>query len=114
MIIEYWPYGAAHWVELWPGDQKTSIGDAVEFVRCLEEFYRRLEIEHRAVIKAADLPYLRKKGARNADQVYFSLVMSKRLMANYGRPLDAVVTALTAVVFNLRGITEETIRGRRR
>jgi hypothetical protein len=23
-IVEYYPYGAAHWVELWPGDQDTS------------------------------------------------------------------------------------------
>jgi hypothetical protein len=62
MIIEYAAYATAHWDELWPGDQETSIGDAVKFVGCLEEFYRRLEIEHRAVIKAANLPYLRKKG----------------------------------------------------
>jgi hypothetical protein len=114
MMIEYSPYAAAHWVELWPGDQETSIGDAVKFVGCLEEFYRRLEIEHRVVIKDANLPYLRKKGARNADQVLFTRVMSERLKALYGRPLDAVVAALTAVVFDLPGISEETIRGRRR
>ena len=115
MIIEYFPYGAAHWVELWPGDQETSIRDAVEFVGCLEEFYGRLEIEHRAVIKTANLPYLRKKGARNADQVYFSRVMSERLKGLYRRPLDGVVTALTDVVFDLGGrINEEKTRGRRR
>jgi hypothetical protein len=39
MMIEYLPYAAAHWAELWPGDQETSIRDAVEFVGCLEEFY---------------------------------------------------------------------------
>jgi hypothetical protein len=115
MIIEYLPYGAAHWVELWPGDQETSIGDAVKFVGCLEEFYRRLEIEHRAAIKAANLPYLRKKGVRNADQVFFSRVMSDRLKGLYNSPLDGVVTALTDVVFDLGGrINEEKTRGRRR
>jgi hypothetical protein len=70
------------------------------------------------VIKAANLPYLRKKGASNADQIYFSRVMSERLIMIdlYGRrrPLDAVVTARTEVVFDLPGIAEETTRGRRR
>ena len=44
IIIEYSGYAAVNWAELWPGDQDTSIYDAVEFVGCLEEFYRRLEI----------------------------------------------------------------------
>jgi len=115
MIIQYSPYGAAHWAKLWPGDQDTSIDDAIKFVEHIEEYYRRLEKKHRAILKAADLPYLRKKGAKNADQVYFGRVMSQRLTALYGRPLDAIVTTLTDVVFDLKsGPGEDIIRGRRR
>lgn len=108
------PDAADYWTDLWPGDAEISIDRAIAVVGHLEDFYRRLSAQHRALIKAANLPKLpRKKGV---PQVYFSEVMSKRMVTLYGQPHDAIVGTLTEVVFNLRPgvINEEIVRGRRR
>jgi hypothetical protein len=64
MIIEYSRFDAAYWAELWPGAQGVSIDDAIKFIGHVEEYYRRLEARHRDMIRAANLPPLRKKGPK--------------------------------------------------
>jgi hypothetical protein len=105
----------ASWRSFWPGDAEVTFDLALQFIKNIEEFYRRLHADRQALIAMANLPKIRKRRARNASQMYFSELMSDRLTYLYGRPNDAVVAALTEVVFDLEaGVGETTIRGRRR
>jgi hypothetical protein len=102
-------------------DRWDSLSPEVTFERVyrlverVAAFYRALDQETKGLIAAINLPKIRKRNSPKAPEWVFSQLMSDRFQNEFGRPLDTVVSALTAVVFQQKnGVGNETVRGRRR
>jgi hypothetical protein len=102
-------------------DRWDSLSPEVTFQRIyrlvqrIAAFYRALDQETKVLIAAINLPKIRKRNSPKAPEWVFSQLMSDRFQNEFGRPLDPVVSALTAVVFQRKnGVGNDTVRGRRR
>jgi hypothetical protein len=102
------------WDELWNGDPSITFDKCLDCVEALVSVFIRLDQENKAAIAA--LPRIKRPYGKRAQEVFFSQLVSLRLASIYGKPLHAVVAALTSVAFDLPddGVGEETIRSRRR
>jgi hypothetical protein len=110
---------------LWPGDQQIMTSS--EFLATLETarsavdnlatFYSRADEQYKELIKVSNgLSWvLRKKNKQEAQEIFFQRWLMNRFQAEFGKPLDTVVMALSSVVFDQdEGVASSTIRGRRR
>jgi hypothetical protein len=104
----------SHWDQLWTGDPSITPDKCFEIVAALGLLFASLDQEHKAAVTA--LPSIKRPYGKEAPEVFFSQLLSLRMASIYGKPLDAVVAALTSVAFDLPGdgVSEETVRSRRR
>jgi hypothetical protein len=79
----------------------------------IERAYRRMYAQQVQDWKQFQCPRIRTVSAKNAAEVRFSKMMSRYFQRELGKPLDAVVAALTQAVFG-KITSEETARKRRR
>jgi hypothetical protein len=101
------------WDELWNGDPSITFDACLDCLVAMALVFDRLGHEDKAAIAA--VPPIKRPYGKRAPEVFFSKRMSSHLASIYGKPLDAIVAALTSVAFDLpRDVGEETIRARRR
>jgi hypothetical protein len=104
------------WQYLWRGDGQVTFEVALSLVEQLATFYRGADVWYKNVGKVNDELALRKKNARNAREILFARLLVDCFQGDFGKPLYAVVAALSSVVFDKQGegALAPTIRGRRR
>jgi hypothetical protein len=108
-------YAKEAWPSLWPGDRRVTFEDAVSIVEYLAAFYRRLDEKDKEFLAIVSLPDIRKKNARNAGEWLFARLLATHFQGRFGKSLDPIIAALSAVVFDQdAGVGSSTIRGRRR
>lgn len=112
--------------DLWPSDQQvTTLSEflavhetARSAVDTIATFYARMDEQYSELIKVSHgLSWvLRKKNHRKAQEIFFQRWLINRFQALFGKPFDAVVTALSSVVFDDQNadVASSTVRGRRR
>jgi hypothetical protein len=94
---------------------ELKLDELLEKVHCIERVYKEADERRAEYLNDFQYSKSRRVTAKDAPQVAFSKSMSNYFKKQFGQPLDAVVAALTQVVFNLKeGVSEETIRKRRR
>jgi hypothetical protein len=104
------------WESMWPGERAMTFDKLVATIEHTAAFYSNIAEERQKLIAALALPPPpRKRGAKRAQEIWFSQMMSDFFAKNIGRPVDGVVEILTDVAFDLGGELEAGIaKGRRR
>jgi hypothetical protein len=105
------------WQFLWPGDRQITFEVALSVVEQLATFYSAADVWYKDVVEVSnELSTLRKKNTRTARETLFARFLASCFQVEFGKPLDAVVAALSSVAFDREGegALAPTIRGRRR
>jgi hypothetical protein len=102
------------WESLWPGERAMTFDKLAATIEHIAAFYSNIAEERQKLIAALALPPPpRKRGAKRAQEMWFSQSMSK-WFENTGRKADAVVEILTDVAFDLGGALAPGIAKERR
>ncbi len=90
-----------------------SYDEAIDVITDVGIFFAQLEIERQKFLQ--QLPAAGSRYSKKAHRAFFTRVMSQFFTESYGKPLDAVVSGLEQVAFDLlEGAGEAAVRDRRR
>ena len=104
-------YAAPRFKPIVPGVE--SYDDAIFVIANLGVFFGQLETDRKNFLQ--ELPAAGSRHSEKAHRAFFTRVMSQYFTKVYGQPLDAVVSGLEQVAFNLsEGAGDEVVRTRRR
>jgi hypothetical protein len=102
-----------YWQHFWEGDKNLTLDQVIVVIDQVSAFYRKVDENYWLFLRS--LPEVKRWGGKKPSQKFFTEVLSKRMTATYGKPLDSIVATLAEVGFDLaEGVGAETIRGRRR